>query len=537
MRLGDVIQAENLTLVQGSENLLLTGVSDDSRQVQPGGLFIARSGSKDDGARYLMDAVTRGAGAVLLARETALPQALASCTGLAVVRAMETALDTALVGRLAASFYAHPSRQLTLVGITGTKGKTTVAYLVQQLLTRLGGKCGLIGTICIDDGATRSPAELTTPGAADFQRHLAAMVKQGCRYAVAEYSSHALHQGRVAALRTQVGVFTNLTGDHLDYHQTMDAYADAKAILLASLAQESLAVVNLDDAYAPRMLRDCQARVVGCAMQDSPQSAQARVKLCSMQARGSELKLNGPWGELVCRVPLVGAHNAMNVLQAAVVAHALCQPTAAALQRALEQCAAPPGRLEAVVIPEASDGPTVLVDYAHTFDPLEKTLQALRPLMPDGAKLICLFGCGGDRDRSKRPKMAEVACRESDLVVITSDNPRTEAPQAIVDEILRGVPHDTVIARLQGDPREPQPVDAGSVKVLVQIDRALAIRWAIALAKPGDVVLLAGKGHETYQVVGTTRHPFDDREHARAALMEKSRASSSSLRWRSGLMT
>ncbi len=524
MRLEALCQGEAITLPPRVEGGLgVADLTDDSRQVQPGWLFIARSGSKEDGAKYLHDAVNRGAGALLVTNDATLPETITTNPQIMVARYQGTSIDSALCGRLAEKLHDYPSGKLQLVGITGTKGKTTVATLIQQLLSSGANKCGLIGTVCIDDGQMRTAATLTTPGATDFSRLLARMVNHGCRFAVAEYSSHALHQGRVASLATKAGVYTNLSGDHLDYHGTMDNYAAAKAILFESLPTEALAVVNIDDAYAPRMLRDSRARVMGCAMADGANAgkAQATVRMVSMQASGSVFALNGPWGELTCRVPLVGAHNGMNVLQAAVIAHVLAGLSKEQLRLALEACVAPPGRLEPVTLAnhDMAGLPTVLVDYAHTFDPLEKTLRSLRPVMKKGARLICLFGCGGDRDRTKRPKMAAVACREADLTLITSDNPRTEDPQSIIDEILTGVPDDTVIGRLQGEPSWGRSTTMDSkVKVLVHSDRALAIRWAIALAQADDVVLLAGKGHETYQIIGTTKHPFDDREQAKIAL-------------------
>lgn len=525
MRLAQLIEGLPVTAVSGPAVDILE-LTDDSRQVQPGWLFIARGGTQTDGLRFLADALQRGAAALLTPPSFTLDHLrdLAAGLGLsptalpALVHA--PAIDQPLAGRLAERFFDHPSGKLKLIGVTGTKGKTTTAFLIQHLLASAGIRCGMIGTVVLDDGKTRTPALLTTPGAIEFSRLLAAMVAHGCGAAVAELSSHALHQGRVAALRVDVAVFTNLTGDHLDYHQTMENYAAAKAMLFAGLSKQAFAVVNLDDPWAPRMLADCPATVLGCTL--SPTAPALRTdpaKLCratplDMGARASRARFEGPWGSVEVNLPMAGAHNLINALQAVAAANAVTAIWQS-LRPALERCPGVPGRLELVPSPDAAAPlPTVLVDYAHTHDAIEKVLLALRPVTP--GRLILLFGCGGDRDRTKRPRMAAVACQFADRVLITSDNPRTENPLAIIDEILAGIPRDLPIARLDDHTASP-PAD----KVMVQPDRARAIRAAIDLAGPDDVVILAGKGHEDYQIIGTTKHHFDDREHAAAALADR----------------
>lgn len=479
----------------------LSDIFDDSRAVTGGSVFIARTGTKADGRQYILDAISRGAVAVIA--ETEKPANLPTELGWAVANR----LDHTLVGELAERFFGRPSTRLKLIGVTGTNGKTTITFVIQHMLRLTGIKAGIIGTVLIDDGAARTPAELTTPGAIDVSRYLAAMVKNGCEAAVAEVSSHALHQGRTSSLRFDVAIFTNLTGDHLDYHGTMDAYADAKAILFERLAPEAWAIVNDDDAWATRMTRDCAARVVHCTMKGAAEQTRGcSAEILSLGADFSRVRFDGPWGSVEVRLPLVGRHNVMNVLESLAAANSV-KALSRVAREGLETCPAPPGRLEPVRL-EGTTGvlPAVLVDYAHTHDALENVLSALRPVTK--GRVIVMFGCGGDRDRTKRPKMAGVACRLADVVVVTSDNPRTEDPAFIIGQILEGVPSES------------------QNKVSIEPDRTRAIEMAIRMAGADDVVLLAGKGHEDYQIVGKTKRHFDDREEARRVLEQRRGAGS-----------
>jgi UDP-N-acetylmuramoyl-L-alanyl-D-glutamate--2,6-diaminopimelate ligase len=488
------------TNAPGGDRLEVVAVADDSRTVRPGTLFVARPGATADGRQFVADAVRRGAVAVLHAGQD-------PCAGLdgaaAVVRIhVPDGTDLSrLAGALADRLNGAPSARLRLAGITGTNGKTTMAFLVQQFVRAAGGRCGLIGTVTVDDGAVAAPASLTTPGAIELSGILARMVGNGCSACAMEVSSHALDQGRADALRFSVGVFSNLTGDHLDYHGTMERYAAAKARLFAMLPPEGTAIVNRDDPWHEAMLRDCRAPVLRCSVGqgDAPPDPAAA---CTAHIHESRLgwqdtSFRGPWGDVRTRLPLVGRHNAMNALQAAAAASAIGVPPEA-IRAALGACAAPPGRLEPVTVPD--DPFAVLVDYAHTDDALLNVLTALRPLVGPGGKLVTVFGCGGDRDRTKRPRMMRVACERSDRVVVTSDNPRTEDPEAIIDEVMAGRPA------------------GGATSVARQVDRARAIGMAVVEARPGDIVLIAGKGHEDYQVIGTRKTPFDDRIVAREAL-------------------
>jgi UDP-N-acetylmuramoyl-L-alanyl-D-glutamate--2,6-diaminopimelate ligase len=363
------------------------------------------------------------------------------------------------------------------------------------MLAAAGQKCGLVGTVVTDDGRGERPSSLTTPSATQIADLLSRMVRHGCTAAAMEVSSHALDQSRVAGVQFACAVFTNLTGDHLDYHGSMEAYAAAKSRLFSALDRAAVAIVNSDDPAHARMARDCGARVIRCSVSDASADCVARVR--RMRPDGMVCAMHGPWGVFDVDLPLAGRHNAMNALQALAAASALGVP-AAQLERALATCAAPPGRLEPVSVPE--DGISVLVDYAHTDDALLNVLRALRQTLEPGGRIISVFGCGGDRDRTKRPRMAAIACAHSDAVIVTSDNPRTEDPAAIVRDILSGVP------------------EACGAEVETLLDRAEAIARAIQVAKPGDAVIIAGKGHEDYQIVGTERRPFDDRVVARAAL-------------------
>jgi UDP-N-acetylmuramoyl-L-alanyl-D-glutamate--2,6-diaminopimelate ligase len=402
---------------------------------------------------------------------------------------------------LAERFHGNPTSKLALIGVTGTNGKTTIAYLIRQLLERTGRRCALVGTVETYDGRETRVANLTTPGAIELSALFAKAVANGCSHAVMETSSHALHQGRVAALHFHAGLFTNLTGDHLDYHGDMSAYAAAKAMLFEMLPTHGVAVVNADDEAASRMVKNCKARVLRTSVSGSKTqgAAQCTATVHALAADHVRTTFKGPWGEIALELPLIGLHNVSNALQAATVAHA-CGLSTEELAEGLEACHAPPGRLQPVT--GRGDAFTVLVDYAHTDDALANVLKALRPLTPPHGRLRVLFGCGGDRDRTKRPRMAATACALADDVMITSDNPRTENPDAIIEEIWSGVP-------------------IGKRAAVERVaDRRDAIHRLVGTSREGDIVLIAGKGHEDYQIIGTTKRPFDDRLVAREALQK-----------------
>lgn len=458
------------------------GVQEDSRLVRRGDLFVARTGTKTDGRRFVDDARDRGAVAVVTA------EAIEGCP-LPQVVLPDPARAASL---LAHALHGHPTRSLAVVGVTGTNGKTTTTYLLRHLLASTGRRCGMIGTVEIDDGQGCRGAEMTTPGPVFLAGLFATMRDHGCQACAMETSSHALDQQRVAGVRFAAAGFTNLTGDHLDYHGTMEAYADAKATLFAMLDADAVACVNADSPFAGRMVRDCRARVVRFSMTPDADWTARDIRAT---ASGTRFILHSPDGSVEVSMRLVGRHNVENALCAAALAGERFGMTVHEIASGLGSARGAPGRLQAV---DAGQPFAVLVDYAHTDDALENVLRALRPLTRGNLRVV--FGCGGDRDRTKRPRMARVAERLADVVYVTSDNPRTEDPLRIIDDIRAG------FSRGSGKP------------VLVEPDRRAAIRLALLDARPGDCVLLAGKGHENYQIVGTTRHHFDDVEEATRVL-------------------
>jgi UDP-N-acetylmuramoyl-L-alanyl-D-glutamate--2,6-diaminopimelate ligase len=470
--------------LDGIPDTPITGVQEDSRLVKPGNLFVARPGTKTDGSQFLADAQSRGATAVVTCRRVdsvSIPQVLVN--------------DITAASILANAFHHEPSASVKMMGITGTNGKTTTTYLIRHILGKAGIRCGMIGTVEIDDGKKRCEATMTTPGAVEIAELLASMRENGCRACAMETSSHALDQGRVAGVRFAAAGFTNLTGDHLDYHKTMESYADAKARLFQQLSGDAVACVNADDQWSQRMIKGTQARVIGWGF---AAGADYRARDIAITSHGSNFVLVTPDGKTEVKMHLIGRHNIENALCAAAIVGETLGLSVHQIASGLSDAMGAPGRLQAV---RSGQPFAVLVDYAHTDDAMENVLSALRPLTR--GKLRILFGCGGDRDRTKRPRMARTAVRLADVVYVTSDNPRTENPQSIIDEIMSGI-----------------PADSGKT-VNVEIDRRKAIEKVLSDAEPDDVVLLAGKGHENYQIIGTVKHHFDDVEEAERAIVSK----------------
>ncbi len=469
---------------RGTVNREIAGVACDSRRVGPGFLFVAIPGSARDGAAFAADAEARGAAAVVT------EQALPAIKGPAVIR-VPNAREA--LARLAAAFYGQPASRLRLIGVTGTNGKTTVSYMIRDILEAAGKPCGLIGTVEYRLGGRVIPASRTTPDAVTLQSFLAQMAQSGCASAVMEVSSHALDQDRVWGLDFDAAVFTNLTQDHLDYHKTMEAYFAAKKKLFAGLGRggkPAVAVLNTDDPYGRRLAEspDIQARIVTTG--GSPDAA-VRASHVRLSAAGSVFAITTPWGSAEASLRLLGGFNIANALAAVGVCGALGVPLANALQR-LSEMRAVPGRLEQV---PGRRGFQVFVDYAHTDDALLNVLRTLREIAE--GRVIVVFGCGGNRDTAKRPKMGAVVARLADFSVLTSDNPRTENPMAILAQIEAGM---------------------GAALHAVEPDRAAAIRQALGLARKGDIVLIAGKGHETFQEFDNRVIPFDDRAIAKELL-------------------
>ena len=464
----------------------VTGVTSDSRRVEPGDVFVALKGLRTDGARYARQALDRGAVAVVA--EQPAPADVGAPWAVVVDARLALA-------ELAAAFYRHPSAEMQVVGVTGTNGKTTTAFLIASILDTAGIKCGLLGTVGYRIGVEMREATHTTPEATDVQRLLREMADRGCRACAMEVSSHALSLQRVEALGFSAAVFTNLTRDHLDFHGDMESYFRAKRRLFEMLPADRPAVVNVDD---PRGMTMAQAggRPVTYAVN---RPADVMPGALSFSLDGLAFDVRTPRGALHVRSPLVGRPNVYNILAAVATATALGL-SFDAIERGVSALAGVPGRFQVVSRP--NDDFTVVVDYAHTDDALRNLLETAQPLTR--GRLITVFGCGGDRDRTKRPLMGAVAGRLSDVIVLTSDNPRSEEPDRIIEEILRGITPDT---RRHDEQR-----------VLTIADRRTAVETAIDLARTGDVVLLAGKGHETYQVIGDQCLPFNDVAVAREAL-------------------
>lgn len=470
----------------------ITGVACDSRALAPGTLFVAIRGVTQDGHRYLAAAAAAGAVACLVERDEPAP------VGLVRVRVDDA--EEAL-GRAAAAFWGHPSERLRLLGITGTNGKTTTAYLLQHLLHALGRSVGRLGTVSYAFPGGEEPAPLTTPDAPTLQKALARMATEGADSVVMEVSSHALHRKRVSGCRFELAVFTNLTQDHLDYHGTMDAYYEAKRLLFQQCADNAPAVINAEDPFGVRLATEVPGRVVGYGLE----RGEVRVEVSESSLAGLRGRVHYPGGSAPLALPLVGEFNARNAACALAAAWALGLDVATAAA-ALESAPQIPGRVEQIPHP---GGFALLVDYAHTPDALDRVLEAVRALC--GGRLVCLFGCGGDRDRGKRPLMAKAAARWSDALVLTADNSRSEDTEAILDEIEIGLP--------VGWRRVEKDRLAAGPRVYTRVsDRAQAIRAAVAAARPGDAVVLAGKGHEATQTIAGAVTAFDDRIHARAAL-------------------
>jgi UDP-N-acetylmuramoyl-L-alanyl-D-glutamate--2,6-diaminopimelate ligase len=464
------------------------GIADDSRLVQPGDCFVAVPGFKADARRFVAQAVERGASLVVTEGET---------PPVASVPTVLVSSARAALGRLADTYYNRPSRDLTLVGITGTNGKTTTSYLVEALLQAKGLRTGVIGTIQYVLGDERRPAGQTTPEALALHSMLARMRDRGVRGVAMEVSSHALALARVDELTFDVGMFTNLTQDHLDFHGTFEAYRAAKRHLFELLASspkpDATAVVNADDPSGPEMTRGLPLRALTFGLGER---ADVRALRHESSLDGIRLTARTPRGVLALTSPLIGEHNVMNLLGAVAAGIALGLADGA-LVSALAGVGTVPGRFEQV---RAGQPFLVVVDYAHTPDALERVLVTARKLT--SGRLAVVFGCGGDRDRGKRPIMGEIAARLADRVWVTSDNPRSESPAGIIDEIVAGV------CRVAG----------GEARAATEADRRAAIAAALGWARAGDTVVVAGKGHETYQLIGADVLAFDDREVARAIL-------------------
>ena len=483
MTLNDIIKTLKVTTVIGQTDINITGVDIDSRQVEPGHLFMAIAGTQTDGHQYIPKAIEKGAAAILCEQ---LPAELAD--GVAYVQVTST---EAAAGPVATAYYGHPTEHLRLVGVTGTNGKTTIATLLFHLFRRLGHKCGLLSTVCnyIEDEPI--PATHTTPDPVELNRLLARMAAAGCEYVFMECSSHAIAQQRIGGLHFAGGIFTNLTRDHLDYHKTVENYRNAKKMFFDMLPKGAFAITNADDKNGMFMVQNTKATVKTYSVR---QMADFRARIVECHFEGMYLEIGGR----EVGVQFIGKFNVSNLL--AVYGAAIMlgkQPDEVLLVMSTLKSVA--GRLEPIRSPE---GWTAIVDYAHTPDALDNVLRAIHEVLNGQGQVITVCGAGGNRDKGKRPLMAQEAVRQSDRVIITSDNPRFEEPQDIINDMLAGL-----------DPKQMK-------KVVSIVDRKEAIRAACMMAQKGDVVLIAGKGHEDYQEVKGVKHHFDDREEVKKVIGE-----------------
>ena len=475
MTLKELIKNIKTLAVKGSTDKEITGVDIDSRQVSDGHLFVAMRGTQVDGHRFIGKAEEQGAVAIVC--EDTPEEQKENVTYIKVASTQDA------VGHVATMFYGNPSDKLKLIGVTGTNGKTTIATLLFDMFRKMGHRCGLLSTVCnyIEDEAIA--ADHTTPDAIELNKLLARMVDAGCEYAFMECSSHAIHQKRIGGLNFAGGIFTNLTRDHLDYHKTVEAYRDAKKMFFDMLPKGSFAVINADDKNGTFMVQNTKANV---KTYSTRQMADFRARLLECHFEGMYLEIDGR----EVGVQFIGKFNVSNLL--AVYGTAVClgkKPEDILVVMSTLKSVS--GRLQPVNSPS---GITAIVEYAHTPDALSNVLNAIHEVLNGRGKVITVCGAGGNRDKGKRPIMAQEAARQSDKVILTSDNPRFEDPQEIINEMLEG---------LSAQQRK---------KTLSIVDRKEAIRTAIMLAEKGDVILIAGKGHEDYQEIAGVKHHFDDRE-------------------------
>jgi UDP-N-acetylmuramoyl-L-alanyl-D-glutamate--2,6-diaminopimelate ligase len=486
MQLKELIPALQPLTVEGPLDREIAGIAYDSRRVTPGMVFVAISGQNTDGHDYINSAIDRGAAAIVCERNGFVPQRAAK---------IKVADSREALARAAAAYYGHPGARLKVIGVTGTNGKTTVSFMVKQILEAAGIRSGLMGTVRYEVGERMIPAARTTPESLEIQQMMAQMLRAGCSACVMEVSSHALDQKRVLGVEFDAGIFTNLTRDHLDYHGTMENYFAAKKKLFTSLgvgAKPGAAVINVDDPYGRQLAKESALEVT--LTYGVSESAKVRATQIKLGRDGSRFSVETGGGGFPCQLPLIGRHNVYNAL-AAIGAGLALRIELPVIQRALAALKPVPGRLEAVVCGQPFG---VFVDYAHTDDALRNVLQTLREL--GKGRLLLAFGCGGSRDTGKRAKMGRVAAELSDFTWITSDNPRKEDPARIAAQIEEGF----------------RTVRKGGYQI--ELDRRRAIEGVIASARPGDLVLIAGKGHETYQEFEDTVVPFDDRVYAQETL-------------------
>ncbi|HYO65156.1 MAG TPA: UDP-N-acetylmuramoyl-L-alanyl-D-glutamate--2,6-diaminopimelate ligase [Archangium sp.] len=501
MKLTDVLAGCGAEQTSGGRTPVdVTGVSQDSRKVKPGDLFVAVPGTKEDGAQFVGEAVSRGAVAVVSEKS------LSSQVPFFKVSNARKALAL-----IAANFHGRPADKLTMLGVTGTNGKTTTTYLLEAMATAAYASTGVIGTLGYKVGGQFHPTAHTTPDPLELHRILKEMVDAGVETVVMEVSSHALLQERVHGITFKAAAFTNLTRDHLDYHKDLEEYFQAKRkLFVENLSQTGVAVVNGDDTYGTRIYNELRGQKRMAWKFSRLGNGEISATDASFSLQGIKGVLKTPAGDIPVKSRLLGPHNLENILAAAGLALGAGFARRKDVQLGIERMGGVPGRMERVENHGPAQAPTVLVDYAHTDDALKRALEAARAMAK--GRVIVVFGCGGDRDQGKRPLMGTAAAEAADLAVVTSDNPRTEDPEAIISQVTPGLEKSGMRRISAGKAK------SGEKGYLVDADRKAAIEAAISLAKEDDVVLIAGKGHETYQIIGTEKRAFDDREVAARAL-------------------
>lgn len=481
MLLQDILSRVTVEEHKGELNIPISGVNIDSRRIEKDHLFIAVKGTQVDGHSFIDKAISQGATAVLVCDP--IPEVIPE--GVTFVRVADT---EDAVGKVATMFYGDPTSKLKLVGVTGTNGKTTIATVLYEMFRGFGHKCGLCSTVCNYIDGTPYPTECTTPDAITLNQLLAEMVAQGCTYAFMECSSHAIQQKRIGGLTFAGALFTNLTRDHLDYHKTFDAYRDAKKAFFDNLPKQAFAITNADDKNGAVMLQNCKAKLRSYSTRTA---ANFKGRILEESIEGMLLDINGQ----EVSVRFVGRFNVSNLLAVYGAAVMLGNEPQEVL-RVMSELTPVNGRFETIRSPK---GVNAIIDYAHTPDALQNVLTSIRDIVKNKVQVITVCGAGGNRDKGKRPLMAKEAALHSDRVIITSDNPRFEEPEAIINDMLEG---------LDSEQR---------TRTIAITDRREAIRTAVMLAQPGDVILVAGKGHEPYQDIKGVKHHFDDHEEVRAA--------------------
>ena len=493
MILRELLEKVEIKNFNGDDNKEISGISLDSKKVKEGFIFVALQGEKTDGHKYIDSAVENGASALIVEK---VPDK--NYKDVSLIEVQDSRASLAIVS---SNYFRDPTKGLTLVGITGTNGKTTITYLLESIWNIEDKNSGVIGTIDYRYGGNKIQSSMTTPESLDLMEMFREMRDKGVDRVAMEVSSHAIDKERVMGCNFDAAVFTNLTQDHLDYHETMENYLAVKKRLFTDFLRNSekenkFSIINIDDSYAAQIVDDVPGNLVTYSINNDRASVYAESSIITEE--GIEAKISTPAGYVNVKSTLFGEHNLSNILAAVATAISLGSPSES-IENGLSHISSVPGRLEGI---QNEHGFNVLVDYAHTPDALKNVLRAVRPLT--SGNLILVFGCGGDRDNAKRPLMGKIGRELSDVLIVTSDNPRTEDPEIILDQIEVGVFKDG---------RNEMPYQRIT-------DRRHAIKKAIQMAKKNDTVLIAGKGHEDYQILGTTKYPFDDREIARESLKE-----------------